>query len=148
MQARAVGARTVFLACVPKELVDDEADVSIRIITGPEVITGSTRLKAGTATKMVLNMVTTIAMTQFGKVYGNLMVDVNTGGSAKLRDRGIRIVQEVTRLSREESQGLLGRAGGRVKTALVMHAKNTTRESAETLLNEHGGRIGEILSRA
>jgi N-acetylmuramic acid 6-phosphate etherase len=147
-QARAAGARTVFLACVPKELVSDEADVSIRIITGPEVITGSTRLKAGTATKMVLNTVTTVAMTQIGKVHGNLMVDVNTGANAKLLDRGIRIVQETTRLSRDESQALLTRAAGRVKIALVMHARGLTPQDADAWLNENNGRIGDILPSA
>ena len=86
--ARSVGAATIFLACVPKDLVGDEADVSIRVVTGPEVIAGSTRLKAGTATKMVLNAISTLAMTRLGKVHGNRMVDVATRGNAKLRERG------------------------------------------------------------
>lgn len=140
------GAKTVFLSCVPREQVGDEADVSIRVMTGPEIITGSTRLKAGTATKLVLNMVTTIAMTQIGKVYGNLMVDVNTAANAKLLDRGIRMVQTVTGLPRDAARALLERAGGRVKTALVMHARHTSREAADALLAENAGRLGEILS--
>ncbi len=144
-RARQRGAKTVFLACVAKHEVSDEADVSIRVITGPEVLTGSTRMKAGTATKMVLNTVTTIAMVQSGKVYGNLMVDVNTGTSAKLRDRGTRIVETVTGLKREHSRSLLEAAGGKVKTALVMHARQVDRRAAEGLLTEVGGRIGDIL---
>jgi len=139
------GAKTVFLACVPAEQVEDEADVSIRVITGPEVITGSTRLKAGTATKMVLNMVTTIAMTQVGKVYGNLMVDVNTSANAKLRDRGERMLQAMTGVSLSRAGALLDAAGGRVKTALVMHAREVDREQAEALLTACGGRVGDVI---
>lgn len=144
-EARRRGAKTVFLACVPKEQVADEADVSIRVITGPEVITGSTRMKAGTATKMVLNMVTTIAMVRLGKVYENLMVDVNTAANAKLVDRGTRIIQTVTGLDREAAQPLLDAAGGRVKTALVMHARGLDREAAERILAEVGGQVGRAL---
>ncbi len=144
-RARQRGAKTVFLACVPRDQVPDEADVSIRVITGPEVVTGSTRMKAGTATKMVLNMVTTIAMVQNGKVYGNLMVDVNTGTSAKLLDRGTRIVQTVTGLTREASHALLEAAGGQVKTALVMHAKQVSCSTATDLLAEFDGHVGQVI---
>lgn len=144
-EARRRGAKTVFLACVPNDQVADEADVSIRVITGPEVITGSTRMKAGTATKMVLNMVTTIAMVRLGKVYENLMVDVNTSANAKLVDRGTRIIQTVTGLDHEAARTLLDAAGGRVKTALVMHARGLDREAAERMLAEVGGRAGRAL---
>lgn len=144
-EARRRGAKTVFLACVPNDQVADEADVSIRVITGPEVVTGSTRMKAGTATKMVLNMVTTIAMVRLGKVYENLMVDVNTAANAKLVDRGVRIVQTVTGLGREAARELLDAAGGRVKTALVMHARGLDREAAERMLAEVCGRVGRAL---
>ncbi|MDO8628923.1 MAG: N-acetylmuramic acid 6-phosphate etherase [Phycisphaerales bacterium] len=144
-EARRRGAQTIFLACVPQEQVADEADVSIRVITGPEVITGSTRMKAGTATKMVLNMVTTIAMVQLGKVYENLMVDVNTAANAKLVDRGTRIIQTVTGLDRESARPLLDAAGGRVKTALVMYARGLDREAAERMLAEVGGQVGRAL---
>jgi N-acetylmuramic acid 6-phosphate etherase len=109
-RARQRGAKTVFFACVPENQVEDEADVSIRVITGPEVLTGSTRMKAGTATKMVLNMVTTIAMVQIGKVYENLMVDVNTSSNAKLRERGARIIQTLTGLTK--SDAATGRRAG------------------------------------
>ena len=115
------GAATVFLACVSSEQVPDEADVSIRVITGPEVLAGSTRLKAGTATKMVLNMVTTLTMVQLGKVHQNLMVDLNTRACAKLTDRATRTIATLTGLSYEEAGQLLERAHGRVKTAVVMH---------------------------
>lgn len=137
--ARRRGAKTVFLACVPNEQVTDGADVSIRVLTGPEVLTGSTRMKAGTATKMVLNMVTTITMVQLGKVYENLMVDVNTGANAKLVDRGTRIIQTVTGLSRGDAAKLLAAARGRVKTALVMHLRKVDLSSAEQMLLESPG---------
>jgi N-acetylmuramic acid 6-phosphate etherase len=146
-RARNRGAKTVFLACVPKDQVADEADVSIRVITGPEVLTGSTRMKAGTATKMVLNMITTVAMVQTGKVYKNLMVDMNTAANAKLLDRGARIIQTVTGQSREASVTLLDAAGGRVKTALVMHARQVDRPTAEGLLAEVHGHVDHAIGR-
>lgn len=142
--ARQAGAKTVFLACVPKADVADEADVSIRVITGPEVLTGSTRMKAGTATKMVLNAVSTIAMVQLGKVYQNLMVDVNTRANAKLVDRGTRIIQDLTGLPREAAGRLLADAAGRVKVALVMHHRRVDRDTAEALLAEHHGRVRNV----
>jgi len=145
-RARAQGARTVFFACVPEAQVADEADVSIRVVTGPEVITGSTRLKAGTATKMVLNMVTTISMVRLGKVYGNLMVDVNTKANAKLVDRGARIIGELTCLSRRAAEALLAEADGHVKTAVVMHAREVDRAQAERLLAESGGRLDTLIA--
>ncbi len=144
-RARERGAKTVFLACVPAEDVTDEADVSIRVVTGPEALTGSTRLKAGTATKMALNMVTTIAMVRTGKAYGNLMVDVNTGSNAKLIDRGVRIIRMITGRSREESEALLDAARGRVKTAVVMHARQVDRAEAERLLAETNGYLATVL---
>lgn len=147
-RARRRGSSTVFLACVPKDQVIDTADVSIRVIVGPEVLTGSTRMKAGTATKMVLNMVTTIAMVQLGKVYENLMVDVNTRGNAKLVERGARIIQTLTGQAREQAQALLDSARGHVKTALVMHARNVDRTAAEELLAEAQGCVGRIIARS
>ncbi|UCE59926.1 MAG: N-acetylmuramic acid 6-phosphate etherase [Phycisphaerales bacterium] len=147
-RSRQRGAKTVFLGCVPKEQVVDEADVSIRVVTGPEVLTGSTRMKAGTATKMVLNMVTTIAMVRVGKTYENLMVDVNTGANAKLVDRGTRIIQTVSGLSRDESRRLLDNAGGHVKTALVMNAKGVDCETAKCLLEEQGGHVAKVIDRS
>lgn len=139
--AKRRGAKTVFLACVSIQHVSDEADVSIRVLTGPEVLTGSTRMKAGTATKMVLNIVSTIAMVQLGKVYENLMVDVNTAANAKLVDRGTRIIQAITGLSRPAAAELLGAAHGRVKTALIMHTRHVDRASAEQILLTAKGKI-------
>lgn len=144
-RAKQLGARTVFFACVPADQVSDEADVSIRVVTGPEVLTGSTRMKAGTATKMVLNMVTTIAMVRLGKVYENLMVDVNTGANAKLVDRGTRILSTITGRARTDSRSLLESAGGRVKTALVMHARGVDRAAAERMLVETNGHVSKII---
>lgn len=140
-QARESGARTVFFACVPREQFPDEADVSIRVLTGPEVVTGSTRLKAGTATKLVLNLVTTLSMTRLGKVHENLMVDVNCKANAKLTDRGVRILQSLTHMERGAAASLLEQAGGRVKTALVMNAAGLTREEADERLARAEGRI-------
>ncbi|MBI3760171.1 MAG: N-acetylmuramic acid 6-phosphate etherase, partial [Deltaproteobacteria bacterium] len=121
-QAHSAGAATVFLACVPREQADDEADISIRVLTGPEVVTGSTRLKAGIATRMVLNQISTLSLVQLGKVYGNLMVDVNALGCTKLTDRALRTVMRVTKLEREAAQRLLERCDWHVKTAIVVHA--------------------------
>ncbi|MBI4581101.1 MAG: N-acetylmuramic acid 6-phosphate etherase [Planctomycetes bacterium] len=143
--AKRRGARTVFFACVPPEQLADQADVSIRVLTGPEVITGSTRMKAGTATKLVLNMVTTLSMVQIGKVYENLMVDVNAYANRKLIDRGGRIIARITGVSREEGIALLHSANGSVKTAIVMHLKRVNREAAEALLSRRGGSVRAVL---
>ena len=142
-RAIARGAGTIFLSCV--QLVDDEppVDVVVRPITGPEVVTGSTRLKAGTATKLVLNQITTIAMVRTGKVYGNLMVDLKAT-NAKLRDRATRIVATITGLPREAAAALLDRAGGRVKVAVVMQWRGVAMDEAELILDRHGGRLREI----
>lgn len=145
-RARERGAATVFLACVPRDEVDDAADVSIRVLTGPEVISGSTRLKAGLATKMVLNAVSTLAMVQLGKVYGNLMVDVNARGCAKLTDRAIRTTMSATGLARDEARSLLERADWHVKTAIVMHRLRVEREVAAALLERHGGHLRRVLA--
>jgi len=147
-RAKERGARTVFFACVLADHVPDDADVSIRVLTGPEIVTGSTRLKAGTATKLVLNTITTIAMIQIGKVYQNLMVDVNTRANRKLVDRGTRMIQTVTNLPRDAAHALLNASGGHVKTALVMHARGVDRAGAERMLAEHHGRLAPILDHA
>jgi N-acetylmuramic acid 6-phosphate etherase len=144
-RARQLGAKTIFFGCVTEEHVSDEADVSIRVLVGPEIVTGSTRMKAGTATKMVLNMVTTIAMVRIGKVYQNLMVDMNTRANKKLVDRGTRMIQTVTGLDRAAAGELLQRSGGHVKTALVMHARGVDRPEAERLLAEQKGHVAHIL---
>lgn len=147
-EARKRGAKTVFFACVPKEQCGDEADVSIRVLTGPEVITGSTRMKAGTATKLVLNMVTTISMVQIGKVYQNLMVDMNSFANVKLIDRGARIICRVTGVDRQSGLDLLHQAKGRVKVAIVMHECGLDAAAAELLLQQNGGHVRTVLEKA
>lgn len=144
-EARARGAATVMLACVPFAEAPDEADVSIRVVTGPEVLTGSTRLKAGTATKLVLNRVTTLAFARLGKVHGNLMVDLDTRGNVKLRARGERILARLTGLEPAAAARLLGAAEGRVKPAVLMHARALSRAEAEAALARHGGSLRRAL---
>ena len=122
------------------------ADHMIVLKTGPEVLTGSTRMKAGTATKLTLNQISTTLMVRSGRVYENLMVDVRAT-NAKLRDRAARIVATLTGLSREECFDLLERAGGAVKTAVVMQRNEIGRDEANSLLDQSGGRLDQTLAR-
>ena len=138
------GCRTVFLSCVQPVPDEPKVDVIIRPLTGPEVVTGSTRLKAGTATKLVLNTISTLAMVQLGKVYGNLMVDLRATNQ-KLWDRGARIIATVTGLGRDESMQLLRRADGHVKLAVVMHERGVDPPAARQLLDGAGGRLRDAL---
>jgi len=146
-ESRRRGATTVFFACVPRSQVKAACDIDIRVLTGPEVVTGSTRLKAGTATKLVLNTITTLGMVQLGKTYGNLMVDLNAFACRKLVDRATRVVAEVTGLPYDASHALLRRAGGRAKTAIVMNTLHIDRREADALLKRKHGRIRSILTR-
>ncbi len=146
-EARTRGAATAFLACVPKEQANDDADVSIRVVTGPEVVAGSTRLKAATATKMVLNVISTLTMVRLGKVHGNLMVDVNTRGNAKLRERGIGLVARVAGVDRARAEHFLDGAGGQVKLAIVMAARRVSRDEAAALLERNGGVLRRVIER-
>jgi N-acetylmuramic acid 6-phosphate etherase len=123
------------------------ADICMLPVVGPEALTGSTRLKAGTATKLVCNMLTTGAMIRVGKSYGNLMVDLRAT-NVKLQDRAERIVMEVTELSRDAARGLLARADGRVKPAIVMHALNVDAETAWRRLEEGQGVVRRIVPTA
>lgn len=143
--ARAAGAASVFFACVPRDEAPDDADVSIRVVTGPEVLRGSTRLKAGTATKVVLNQISTLAMSRLGKVHDNLMVDVNTGGNVKLLDRGIRLVAELCGLERAPARAALEAAGGQVKLAVVMSRLGLDAAAARARLEEAGGHLRRAL---
>lgn len=146
--ARSVGASTGLVACSPPpEETVQLADILILAITGPEVVTGSTRMKAGTATKLVLNTITTGAMIRLGKTYGNLMVDLRATNK-KLEDRSERIVAEVCELSRQDARALLDRAGGTVKTAIVMHFLHTSRDDGERALAKAGGIIRRAIDRA
>ncbi|HUF14176.1 MAG TPA: N-acetylmuramic acid 6-phosphate etherase [Longimicrobiales bacterium] len=144
-RARERGARTGFLLCTypPASLLDSH-DVVIAPLVGPEVITGSTRMKAGTATKMVLNTITTAAMVRTGRVFGNLMVDLQVT-CEKLRDRGERILMETLRVDREAAADLLERADGHVKTGIVMGRLGIDRAEARRRLDDAGGLIASVV---
>ncbi len=146
-EARLRRATTVFIACVPADQVAAEADIDIRLPVGPEVLAGSTRLKAGTVTKMALNILSTGAMVRLGKVYGNRMIDVAVTNS-KLHDRALRILGGLTDLSREQADELLQRSGQKVKLALLMHWANLERPQAEATLADHGGDLRQALAQA
>ena len=140
-----LGARTAIIACSPPPPdLAARVDVAIVPLTGPEAVTGSTRMKAGTATKMVLNMISTGAMVRIGKTYGNLMVDLRAM-SQKLVDRGERIMMEVCGVTREEARRVIDAAGGSVKTAIVMQKLRVSREDAERALEEAGGVIRRVV---
>ena len=144
-RAREVGARTGFLLCThPSPELLEAHDVVIAPLVGPEVITGSTRMKAGTATKLVLNTITTGAMVLLGKVHGNLMVDLQVT-CQKLQDRGERILMVTLDADRETARDLLEEAGGSVKTAIVMGRLGVSREEAEERLEEADGVISRLL---
>src|SRR5438270_2773994 len=145
--AKSLGAATALVACSPPP--DDarrQADIVILPITGPEVVTGSTRMKAGTATKLVLNTITTGAMIRLGKTFGNLMVDLRATNE-KLKDRSERILMEVCLVPRERARELLAAAGGVVKIAIVMHFLSATRADAERALEQAGGVIRKAIGR-
>jgi N-acetylmuramic acid 6-phosphate etherase len=147
-RAREIGAATGIVACSPPppDLVE-KVNVAMIPIVGPEVVTGSTRMKAGTATKLVLNMITTGAMIRLGKTYGNLMVDLKATNN-KLVDRSQRIVMEVCGVSREEAKELLTRADRSVKLAIVMKKRGVSRDEAERLLAENGGVVRRVTKDA
>lgn len=129
---------TALLTCSP--VASNPAERLVLLATGPEVLTGSTRMKAGTATKLALNIISTTLMIRSGRVYRNLMVDLRAT-NAKLRDRAARVVASLTGLSRAESFGLLDAAGGAVKTAVVMHRRSLDRAGAEAALGAARGRL-------
>ncbi|HEY6563622.1 MAG TPA: N-acetylmuramic acid 6-phosphate etherase, partial [Pirellulaceae bacterium] len=143
--ARTVGAFAIGLACNPDSQLSPRADLMITPIVGPEVISGSTRLKAGTATKLVLNMLTTGAMVRMGKTYGNLMVDLRATNQ-KLPDRARRIVGLLTGLDVSASQRLLDEAGGELKTAVVMHARSISAEEAHAALSRMQGSLRRAMA--
>lgn len=138
-RAQTLGARTGLVTCAtPPAVLEETCDVVIQPVVGPEALTGSTRLKAGTATKLVLNTISTGAMIRLGKVYGNLMVDL-MAWSAKLEDRGERIVMECCGVSRGEARAAIERAGGSVKLAIVMVRRGVDQDEARRLLDAAGG---------
>jgi N-acetylmuramic acid 6-phosphate etherase len=145
VQAQARGASTGLVSCSPPPAeLARTCDVCITVLVGPEIVTGSTRMKAGTATKLVLNTLTTGAMIRMGKIYGNLMVDLRAWND-KLIDRSQRIVMETTGLDRRAARQVIEAAEGSVKTAIVMARRGVARDEAEQLLAEHDGRLRPIV---
>ena len=142
--ARSLGALTVGLSCVPNSALAQSADIAITPATGPEVLTGSTRMKAGTATKLVLNMLSTAIMVRTGATYGNLMVNVRPT-NAKLIDRAQRIIAEITACDPTNAARLLEASGNNVKVAIVMAKLSLTREEADALLQRLGGHLTKAL---
>ncbi|MBM3975255.1 MAG: N-acetylmuramic acid 6-phosphate etherase [Planctomycetes bacterium] len=143
--AKSVGARTVAVVCNAGSPVAAAAELPIEVVTGPEVLTGSTRLKAGTATKLVLNMLSTGAFVRLNKVYGNLMVDVQTT-NAKLVARAVRIVAEAVACNATLAQQLLDQCDGEVKVAIVVGRKRVAPAVARTLLLTHDGSVRDALA--
>jgi N-acetylmuramic acid 6-phosphate etherase len=143
--ARSLGALTVGLSCTPHSELAQAAEIAITPLPGPEIITGSTRMRAGTATKLVLNMLSTGVMIKLGYVYGNLMVNVQPTNE-KLTDRGRRIISSLAGVSYDEAARLLDQAGS-VRTAILMHSKHWTRAEAEQNLAAANGRLRVALSK-
>ncbi len=144
--ARKIGALTAGISCTPDSELSRAVQFPIEPKPGPEILTGSTRLRAGTATKMVLNMISTGVMIRLGNVYRNLMVNVQPTNQ-KLEDRARRIIEEAAGVTPERAVELLETSGRVVRTAIVMEKKHISREEAEKLLREAGGRVGEALKK-
>lgn len=147
VEARARGAATVGIACNRPSQLDPISDVMIAPMVGPEVLAGSTRLKAGTATKLVLNMITTGAMVRLGKTYGNRLVDLQPTNE-KLRIRTRRILRELAEIDNETAEAILNRCGGKLKPSLVVALAGVGPDRAETLLSEHGGQVRDAVQAA
>lgn len=146
--AKRIGAHTAIVACSPPPAdMLAAADIAIVVLTGPEAVTGSTRMKAGTATKLVLNTITTGAMIRLGKTYGNLMVDLQAS-NAKLRDRAERIVTEVCGVAADEARELIRHADGSVKLAIVMQKLRVSAADARAALEKEGGVIRRVVKAA
>ncbi len=143
-EAKQRGAKTIFFCCVPPDQFPVQYDIEIRPLVGAEILAGSTRLKAGTATKLVLNTISTGVMVLLGKVYGNRMIDVSVTNS-KLEDRAIRIISDLTALSREDAAKLLLRSGNRVKLGLLMHWNSLDVAAAERLLQTAQGNLSKAM---
>ncbi len=146
-EARRRGARTIALTCNPDSPLERVAHQAIVVEVGPEVLTGSSRMKAGTAHKMVLNMISTAAMTRLGYVYGNLMVNVEPKNS-KLRDRAIRILEQATGADQASAQRALKASGNRTPVALVMLAAGASSNKAATALKQAGGNVRKAIAAA
>jgi N-acetylmuramic acid 6-phosphate etherase len=144
--ARKSGAATIGVANSHNSKLSHEVDIAITILPGPEVVTGSTRMKAGTAQKMVLNMLSTGTMIKLGKTYGNLMVDVKPS-NAKLQTRAVWIVQEATGLAEREAADLLARSNSEIKTAIVMALAGVDSSEARRRLDRHEGVVAKALAK-
>lgn len=142
--ARKLGAATIALACSANAAIAEYADIALLPVTGAEVVTGSTRMKAGTAQKLVLNMLSTVTMIKLGKVYGNLMVDVKTS-NAKLEERAKNIVMEATGCSREESIAALSEARGNAKLAIFIHLTGADFAAGQAALARADGHLAPAL---
>jgi N-acetylmuramic acid 6-phosphate etherase len=143
-KAREIGAKTLYVTCNPRENVNIDVDVAICAVVGPEVLMGSTRMKAGTATKLILNMLTTTAMTRLGKVYGNMMVDLMMT-SRKLEERSKRVLMMTTGVTYDRAVELLKAAGGHVKTAIVMELAGVDKTQAQKRLEQSDGFIRKAI---
>jgi N-acetylmuramic acid 6-phosphate etherase len=144
-EARAVGAATIGLTCNQDAPIAAHADITIAVVTGPEVLAGSTRMKAGTATKMVLNILTTASMVRLGKTYGNLMVDLRASNE-KLIGRSLRILQSLTGLNSAEATSVLDASGGELKTAIVSQRLAVSAAEARQRLQDANGRLRAALA--
>ena len=145
--ARTLQAATLGVTCNDASELSEVCDVLIAPVVGPEILSGSTRLKAGTATKMVLNMISTSTMIRIGKTYGNWMVDLRAT-NAKLKDRSMRIVSGITGVSRDQAELLLAACDGEVKTAIVSHFQGVSKQDAQEIIRGSGGRLRAALEGA
>lgn len=142
--ANKIGSKSAYLICNQEPLIPVKVDALISIDVGSEIITGSTRMKSGTATKMVLNMISTAVMIRLGKVYGNLMVDLKVVND-KLLDRGSRIIEQLTGLDYDSSKQKLSEADGSVKTAIVMTLRKCTKHNAKIMIDENDGLLRKVI---
>lgn len=145
--ARAAGALTVGLSCNAGAELSAVAELAIEVVVGPEIVSGSTRLKAGSAQKQVLNMISTVSMVRLGKTYGNLMVDV-AATNAKLRVRARRLVEQIAVTDPQTAEAALAASGGHVKVAAVMLVRSVDRPTAERWLDDADGRLRPVLDAA
>lgn len=144
--SKARGATTVAITCVSAEQVPIEVDIDIRLLVGAEILAGSTRLKAGTVTKMALNIISTGAMVRYGKVYGNRMIDVAVTNE-KLNDRALRIICDLTELNRRDAEDLLRKSQKKVKLALLMHWTGLDAVQGEALLEQNEGDLRSLINQ-
>ncbi|WP_210610256.1 N-acetylmuramic acid 6-phosphate etherase [Priestia flexa] len=145
--AKSIGAKAIALSCNENAAISQVADRAIEVVVGPEILTGSTRLKSATAHKMILNMISTASMIKLGKAYENLMIDVNVS-NYKLKERAIGIIEKVTAASYEEAKAALEEANNEVKTAIVMIKAQATVEEARTLLEKNDGYVRKAIQQS